>query len=109
MIVPRLPATGKVNRDCRFAVCRQFCQRLTRALGSNCSPRRWKLDRSQRSFDARLGSSNTLGHSSPERLPSLFSVVVSFDQDGKISPLEGSSRAHRLVPFYKQGVTRTGK
>src|ERR1017187_2965142 len=33
----------------------------TRALGSNCRPRRWKLDRSQRSLDARLGSSNTLG------------------------------------------------
>src|SRR5208283_1882744 len=31
------------------------------ALGSNCRPRRWKLDRSQRSLDARLGSSNTLG------------------------------------------------
>ena len=32
----------------------------TRALGSNCRPRRRKLDRSQRSLDAGLGSSNAL-------------------------------------------------
>ena len=32
-----------------------------RAVGSNCGPRRWKLDRGQRSLDARLGSSNPLG------------------------------------------------
>jgi len=32
----------------------------TRALGSNCRPRRGKLDRSQRSLDAWLGSANTL-------------------------------------------------
>ena len=33
----------------------------TRAMGSNRGPRGWKLDRSQRSPDARLGGSNPLG------------------------------------------------
>ena len=44
-----------------IALAAAFVVRATRALGSNCRPRRWKLDRSQRSLDARLGSSNTLG------------------------------------------------
>ena len=52
----------------RIGVCRVCPDRArcgvrssaTRALDSNCRPRRGKLDRSQRSLDARLGSSNTL-------------------------------------------------
>jgi hypothetical protein len=55
-----------------IAMAAAFGSSPTSKLGSDLRPRRRKLDRSQRSFDARLGSSNTLATHSPERMPSLF-------------------------------------
>src|SRR5208283_1465930 len=54
------PRTG-VRRVCPDRPRCSIRSSAAHALGSNCRPRRWKLDRSQRSLDARLGSSNTLG------------------------------------------------
>ena len=48
-----------------IALAAAFVVQAARALGTNRRPRRGKLDRRQRSPDARLGSSNTLGTPSP--------------------------------------------
>ena len=39
-----------------IALCCRIRSSAARALGTNRRPRRWKLDRRQRSADARLGS-----------------------------------------------------
>ena len=63
---------GSASRTRIRRVCpdRPLCsvrRSAARALGSNCRPRRWKLDRSQRPPDAWLGSSNALGQAIAER------------------------------------------
>ena len=43
-----------------IALSAAFVVRLRAPIGSNCRASRWKLDRCQRSLDARLGNSNAL-------------------------------------------------
>src|SRR5271166_1242568 len=77
----------------------------THALGSNRRPRRWKLDRSQWSLDARLGGSNALG--TPLARAPVEPLLIKANEAlaagwqevdiAEIVPLDEIARAHELI------------